>query len=70
MKKYITYAALLFTSGALLTTTHFVQADTITSNETTYAVSQHTSEKDAIDQLVREGKIKAEEADQVKLIGF
>ena len=73
MKKYITYAALLLTSGALLSTTYVVNAETTTSTTkvtTSQTTSQYTSEKEAIDQLVKEGKIKVEDADQVKLVGF
>ena len=73
MKKYITYAALLLTSGALLSTTYVVSAETTTSTTkvtTSQATSQYTSEKEAIDQLVKEGKIKVEDAEQVKLVGF
>ena len=73
MKKYITYAALLLTSGALLSTTHVVSAGTTTSTTkvtTSQTISQYTSEKEAIDQLVKEGKIKVEDAEQVKLVGF
>ena len=73
MKKYITYAALLLTSGALLSTTYVVSAETTTSTTkvtTSQTTSQYTSEKEAIDQLVKEGKIKVEDAEQVKLVGF
>ena len=73
MKKYITYAALLLTSGALLSTTYVVNAETTTSTTkvtTSQTTSQYTSEKEAIDQLVKEGKIKVEDAEQVKLVGF
>ena len=73
MKKYITYAALLLTSGALLSTTYVVRAETTTPTTkvtTSQTTSQYTSEKEAIDQLVKEGKIKVEDADQVKLVGF
>lgn len=73
MKKYITYAALLLTSGVLLSTTYVVSAETTTSTTkvtTSQATSQYTSEKEAIDQLVKEGKIKVEDAEQVKLVGF
>jgi hypothetical protein len=73
MKKYITYAALLLTSGALLSTTYVVNAETTTSTTkvtTSQTISQYTSEKEAIDQLVKEGKIKVEDAEQVKLVGF
>lgn len=73
MKKYITYAALLLTSGALLSTTYVVNAETATSTTkvtTSQTISQYTSEKEAIDQLVKEGKIKVEDAEQVKLVGF
>ena len=73
MKKYITYAALLLTSGALLSTTYVVSAETTTSTTkvtTSQIISQYTSEKEAIDQLVKEGKIKVEDAEQVKLVGF
>ena len=73
MKKYITYAALLLTSGALLSTTYVVRAETTTSTTkvtTSQTTSQYTSEKEAIDQLVKEGKIKVEDAEQVKLVGF
>ena len=73
MKKYITYAALLLTSGALLSTTYVVSAETTTSTTkvtTSQTISQYTSEKEAIDQLVKEGKIKVEDAEQVKLVGF
>ena len=73
MKKYITYAALLLTSGALLSTTYVVNAETTTSTTkvtTSQTTSQYTSEKEAIDQLVKEGKIKVEDAEKVKLVGF
>ena len=73
MKKYITYAALLLTSGALLSTTYVVNAETTTSTTkvtTLQTTSQYTSEKEAIDQLVKEGKIKVEDAEKVKLVGF
>ena len=73
MKKYITYAALLLTSGALLSTTYVVSAETTTSTTkvtTSQTTSQYTSEKEAIDQLVKEGKIKVEDAEKVKLVGF
>lgn len=73
MKKYITYAAVLLTSGALLSTTYVVNAETTTSTTkvtTSQTTSQYTSEKEAIDQLVKEGKIKVEDAEQVKLVGF
>lgn len=73
MKKYITYAALLLTSGALLSTTYVVRAETTTSTTkvtTSQTISQYTSEKEAIDQLVKEGKIKVEDVEQVKLVGF
>ena len=73
MKKYITYAALLLTSGALLSTTYVVSAETTTSTTkvtTSQTTSQYTSEKEAIDQLVKEGKIKVEDAEHVKLVGF
>ena len=73
MKKYITYAALLLTSGALLSTTYVVNAETTTSTTkvtTSQTISQYTSEKEAIDQLVKEGKIKVEDAEHVKLVGF
>lgn len=72
MRKYITYAALLLTSGTLLSTTHVVHSETTTPIQATTenTPSQYTSERDAIDQLVREGKIKVEDADQVKLVGF
>ena len=52
MKKYITYAALLLTSGALLSTTYVVNAETTTSTTkvtTSQTTSQYTSEKEAID---------------------
>ena len=73
MKKYITYAALLLTSGALLSTACVVNAEATTSTTkvtTSQTISQYTSEKEAIDQLVKEGKIKVEDAEQVKLVGF
>lgn len=73
MKKYITYAALLLASGSLLSTTYVVSAETTTSTTkvtTSQATSQYTSEKEAIDQLVKEGKIKVEDAEKVKLVGF
>ena len=73
MKKYLTYATLLLTSGALLSTTYVVSAETTTSTTkvtTSQTTSQYTSEKEAIDQLVKEGKIKVEDAEQVKLVGF
>ena len=73
MKKYITYAALLLTSGALLSTTYVVNAETTTSTTkvaTSQTTSQYTSEKEAIDQLVKEGKINVEDAEKVKLVGF
>ena len=37
---------------------------------TSQTTSQYTSEKEAIDQLVKEGKIKVEDAEKVKLVGF
>lgn len=63
----------LLTSGALLSTTYVVNAETTTSTTkvtTSQTISQYTSEKEAIDQLVKEGKIKVEDAEQVKLVGF
>ena len=58
MKKYF-YGLLLFMGGVFLANTTVAYAD-----------SSSKSEKEAIAQLVDEGKIKSTEADQVKLIGF
>ena len=57
----------------MLSTTYVVSAETTTSTTkvtTSQTTSQYTSEKEAIDQLVKEGKIKVEDAEKVKLVGF
>lgn len=59
MKKYL-YSSLLVLAGGVL----------LANTTVAYADSPSASEKEAIAQLVNQGKIKAEEADQVKLIGF
>lgn len=59
MKKYL-YSSLLVLAGGVL----------LANTTVAYADSPSASEKEAITQLVNQGKIKAEEADQVKLIGF
>ena len=59
MKKYL-YSSLLVLAGCVL----------LANTTVAYADSPSASEKEAIAQLVNQGKIKAEEADQVKLIGF
>ena len=46
------------------------EAFSLANTTVAYADSPSASEKEAIAQLVNQGKIKAEEADQVKLIGF
>ena len=59
MKKYL-YSSLLVLAGGVL----------LANTTVAYADSPSASEKEAIAQLVNQGKIKAEEADQVKIDWF